>query len=648
MMRLFRVGPRAAVLFFPLTTASLALAAHAADDTVPLTNWTAPPYWTAPAEPRARSLESKRPESLGSAVLEFHAVFPCRIADTRGNGFTGAYGPPSLMAGTVRTFLVTSPNTSCGIPSTAAAVSFNFAAVLPSANGNLVAYPSGGSAPTVSSLNWTPSEIAISNAGVIPLGTGGGMSVLVNGPGGSTTDLVIDVNGYYEADPLVSSLNGLSGDVTLGHDADVTVGVAGQAITVGTDATSAATPSTLVRRDASGNFSAGTITGNVAGAASANVLKAGDTMTGNLVMNGGDIDLGASGKIVRGPDLYLHSPVAPNNTFLGSNAGNTTLTGIRNTGIGRFALSSPTTGVENTAVGVIAGGSITSGSDNTAVGVAAGSGIVTGVENTTVGDYAGSNINIGSWNVAVGGQAGMNIFGSVHNVVVGYGAMSIASGLVGSNNVAVGDSACKACGASNNTAVGDHALANNNNGANNIAIGKDAGSAITTGFNNIDIGNAGAVESATIRIGNTQNATFVAGILGATAPSGVPVLVGTGGQLGTTTSSARFKDDVRDMGAESDLLHALRPVVFRYKPEIDPAGLQEFGLIAEEVERVRPDLVVCGEDGQASAIRYQELVPMLVNEVQKDRRELERSQAEIRELKARLERIESAFAAAGR
>jgi hypothetical protein len=151
----------------------------------------------------------------------------------------------------------------------------------------------------------------------------------------------------------------------------------------------------------------------------------------------------------------------------------------------------------------------------------------------------------------------------------------------------------------------------------------------------LHIGNAGVLgDGNTIRIGDSQLSAFIAGISGATSASGVAVFVNGAGQLGTLTSSARFKDDIRDIGRTSDGLLKLRPVSFRYKPELDPTGLEQYGLVAEEVAEVYPDLVTCDDQGQPQTVRYHFLVPMLLNEVQKDRKEIE-------DLKTRLERLET-------
>ena len=132
-----------------------------------------------------------------------------------------------------------------------------------------------------------------------------------------------------------------------------------------------------------------------------------------------------------------------------------------------------------------------------------------------------------------------------------------------------------------------------------------------------------------IRIGDVQSKTFIAGILGATASGGVPVYVNSSGQLGTLTSSRRYKDDIQSMAAASDVLLSLRPVTFRYKPEIDPKGIPQFGLVAEEVDRVKPGLVVRDEQHGIYTVRYEAVNAMLLNEFLKQHHKVEEQSAEI-------------------
>ena len=166
-------------------------------------------------------------------------------------------------------------------------------------------------------------------------------------------------------------------------------------------------------------------------------------------------------------------------------------------------------------------------------------------------------------------------------------------------------------------------------GAHNIAIGENAGFNLTTGANNIDIGSIGvAGESNTIRIGTALNAgvgrsaTFIAGINGVTSSGGTAVFVNSSGQLGTTTSSRRFKTNIKPMDDASSVLLSLKPVTFRYKPEIDAKGIPQFGLIAEEVAEVCPDLVIRDEKGELQTVRYEQVNAMLLNEFLKEHRRI--------------------------
>jgi hypothetical protein len=161
---------------------------------------------------------------------------------------------------------------------------------------------------------------------------------------------------------------------------------------------------------------------------------------------------------------------------------------------------------------------------------------------------------------------------------------------------------------------------------------QEAGLNLTTGSNNIDIGNQGiAGESNTIRIGTvgTQNATFIAGIRGDTVASGVGVIVGANGQLGTVTSSERFKEAIKPMDKASEAILALKPVTFRYKHELDPEGIPQFGLVAEQVEKVKPDLVARDDQGKVNTVRYEAVNAMLLNEFLKEHRKVQKLEAAI-------------------
>src|SRR6516165_9927665 len=212
-----------------------------------------------------------------------------------------------------------------------------------------------------------------------------------------------------------------------------------------------------------------------------------------------------------------------------------------------------------------------------------------------------------------------------NNTVLGDNALiSNASGL---DNTAIGLlTLLNNTTGSFNTAIGARALSNNTTGSSNIAVGNSAGATLTTGNDNIDIGNIGvAGEFKTIRIGKQgrQTDTFIAGISGATVPTGVAVMVEANGHLGTITSSARFKEAIKPMNEASTAILALQPVSFRYKHDLDPAGSPQFGLVAEEVAKVNPDLVVRDDEGKPYTVRYDAVNAMLLNEFLKEHRKVE-------------------------
>jgi len=311
-----------------------------------------------------------------------------------------------------------------------------------------------------------------------------------------------------------------------------------------------------------------------------------------------------------------------------------------NTAEGNFALQNLTTGIGNTALGFSALSSNTTASENTAVGGAAL------FENTT-----------GFQNVAVGVTALFSNTTGFHNTANGIAALF--NNTTGNHNTANGDLTLLAnTTGSFNTVQGAHALTTNIIGDLNIALGVAAGENLT-GSNNIDISNGGVVaEANTIRIGNqvaftdregimhpAHSTTFVAGVSGTTV-SGSPVVVNSDGQLGVSPSSARFKDEIKPMDNASEAILALQPVTFRYKKDIDSAGTPQFGLVAEDVERVNPDLVVRDKKGKAYTVRYDAVNAMLLNEFLKEHRkvhELEanaaRQQKQIEALTAGLQKV---------
>ncbi len=307
------------------------------------------------------------------------------------------------------------------------------------------------------------------------------------------------------------------------------------------------------------------------------------------------------------------------NTASGFDALLSNTSGIYNTASGDIALQANTTGSFNTASGYEALWRNTTGNGNTASGFDALQNNTTGGENTASGQYALFTNTTGSGNTASG-------------------LFALDSNTTGTQNTANGGFALDFNGTgSNNTASGYEALARNQTGSNNIGVGYQAGFN-AAGSNNIEIGNSGrSPDNNVIRIGTqgTQNFTVIAGISGVNVTGGAPVVVNSKGQLGVVSSSRRYKQDIRSMGTVSDRLLALRPVTFRYK-KADENGQkpEQYGLIAEEVAKVMPELVVFNEKGQPETVAYQTLTPLLLNELQREHKQ-------ILELKARDTKVDA-------
>jgi hypothetical protein len=328
-----------------------------------------------------------------------------------------------------------------------------------------------------------------------------------------------------------------------------------------------------------------------------------------------------------------------NNTANGDNALGANTTGNNNTATGFAALFSNTTGSGNTATGEAALIGNSTGSNNTATGLAALNSNGTGGSNTATGFSALDHNTSGSNNTANGSLAlGFNTTGLSNTAT---GSFALEFNTTGGNNTANGDNALISNGTgsfntangvaalfsntsgTSNTAEGINALLHNTVGSNNIALGASAGSSLTTGSNNIDIAAVGlAAESNTIRIGKvgTQQATYIAGVSGKTVAGGVTVVVDTNGHLGTVVSSERFKDAIKPMDKASEAILSLQPVTFHYKHELDPEGIPQFGLVAEQVAKVDPDLVARDAAGKPYTVRYEAVNAMLLNEFLKEHR----------------------------
>ena len=347
-----------------------------------------------------------------------------------------------------------------------------------------------------------------------------------------------------------------------------------------------------------------------------------------------------------------------NNTAEGTDALFSLTSGSYNTANGAMALHSLTSGNYNTGIGAGALFSNTTGTSNTANGAAALASNTTGGGNTADGSGALAHNTSGNGNTANGtGALGFNTIGS-QNTANGDGALfkntnggfntangdaALYNNTTGARNTANGDAALQSnTTGGNNTAEGFQAIFHNTTGSSNIAVGSTAGTNLTTGSNNIDIGNKGvAAEANTIRIGTvgTQTKAFIAGIHGATASGGAAVFVNASGELGTLTSSARFKDEIKPMDKASEAVLALKPVTFRYKREFDPDAIPQFGLVAEQVQKVNPDLVVRDGQGKPYTVRYEAVNAMLLNEFLKEHRKVQQLEANALEQQKEIEAL---------
>jgi uncharacterized coiled-coil protein SlyX len=342
----------------------------------------------------------------------------------------------------------------------------------------------------------------------------------------------------------------------------------------------------------------------------------------------------------------LLANTADGNTVAGTFALLSNTTGNSNTASGAVALLSNTTGSGNTANGFSALQNNTIGGNNTATGVNALSNNTMGDQNTATGYAALASNTTGDDNTANGVSAlTRNTVGGL-NTAVGFFALELNTN--GNSNTAVGYTALESTSGSENTAVGNYALSLNTTGNSNTAVGVFAGVGLSTGDNNIDIGysvSGVADESNTIRIGNEDiTDTYISGISGTTVASGAAVLVDSSGHLGTVTSSKRFKEEIRPMNTTSEAIFSLKPVTFRYKKGIDRQGIPQFGLVAEDVEAVNPELVVRDKEGKPYSVRYEAVNAMLLNEFLKEHRKVEQQDATISGLESAVKKQEAANA----
>jgi hypothetical protein len=369
-------------------------------------------------------------------------------------------------------------------------------------------------------------------------------------------------------------------------------------------------------------------------------------LTGNNTVQGDDalisLTFGTDNTAIGYQTLGLNT-IGNSNTASGSDALAANSTGNDNTAMGFQALYHNTTGSYNTANGALALNLNTFGEFNTAIGFAALQSNTTGTWNTADGEGALESNTTGTSNTATGlGALEGNTIGDGNTAT---GLLALNRNISGNRNTANGvDALAINTTGSHNTAIGNKALGHNVSGHNNIAIGDLAAIHLTGGDNNIDVGNVGTRgdESGVIRIGTdgTHTSTFVAGIRGVTTgvADAIPVLIDSQGQLGTMSSSERFKTDIQPMDETSEALFALEPVTFHYKS--DNKNTPQFGLIAEQVAKVNPELVVRDKSGKIYTVRYESVNAMLLNEFLKEHKAFVEEQRKVQEQGATIARLE--------
>jgi trimeric autotransporter adhesin len=343
-----------------------------------------------------------------------------------------------------------------------------------------------------------------------------------------------------------------------------------------------------------------------------------------------------------GADALQSNTIAVGNSAFGAYALSVNDVGGANTAVGTYALAANASGNGNTAIGMYALQSNVMAVGNTATGVSALRSNTTGMDNTASGAQALHNNTTGYSLTAVGSWALTSNYTGISNTALGW--QSLYANTTGNNNTASGMSALYGNVNGNyNSAFGYQALKNSQSGLGNIGVGPFAGQNVVQGQLNIDIGSWGtADESNTIRIGLPQyhQHTYIAGIGNSPIAGGTPVVVNPAtGQLGYAGSSERYKTEITPIGSTSEKLSQLRPVSFHIKT--DPTGAIQYGLIAEEVDKVYPELVIRDNDGKIQGMRYDELAPMLLNEVQKEQATIAAQAAKIAALEQKVTEVDN-------
>jgi hypothetical protein len=399
-------------LLFVLSFAQVAASAMEAEtDVAPLKNWQAAPFW-APGHPDPTA-GTREPDRRAEAVLAipttpmpFVAIAPCRVADTRGNGFTGEFGPPSLPAGGLRDITIAG---SCGIPASAAAVSANVTVTGTLGPGFIMAYPTGGAVPTVSTLNYVAGQ-TVANAAILPLGTAGKASFVA---GVSGTDLIIDVNGYYASQGIVSSLNGASGILTISQGTNITVATTGSDILISAPGTGGTISGVTAGTGLTGGGTSGTVTVGI------NVPLGLSSTSASPIVSGTN---GGTGNGLQGNSADGAGVVGAHNSSTGNNpgVGGQTNSGVAGAaGVSGNANATSPTGYTN---GVLGYNSAMNGQGAGVWGGHAGDGV--GVSGNAMGTGNATGV-FGQHQAATGN--GWGVSGSTNSGAGGGGVMGTAN-----------------------------------------------------------------------------------------------------------------------------------------------------------------------------------------------------------------------------
>jgi hypothetical protein len=632
--------------------------ALAQDEELPVSNWGAPPYWTPqavqPSEGATRGGMlaqaqgmTAQTETLPSSPLPFVAIAPCRIVDTR-QPVSDGFHQPNFGDDDYRTFPFPSSPNCTGLPATAGAWSINIQFRPLSQLAYLTAYPTGTTTPLVSTMTAGPAAW-VQNAAIVPAGTGGAIDVYCQYAG----RVVIDINGYYGPQSVVTSLNTKTGDVTLAQGSNVTITPSGHTLTIAASAgPGGELPAGSANQTLRNNGSAW-----VASSALAND-GADIGITGNLLLPS-TTSAAAAGVVFLGSDPFLHNygPVSAGNTFVGQQAGNFTTTFGGNTGVGYESLSSNTTGADNSGIGYQSLAANTYGNDNTASGWGGLANNTSGSYNTANGSSALYHNTSGASNTAMGFLSLLNNTTAGQNTAVGvealrYQSYSNSNVQWSSYNTALGFEALRYNQPNSpdngvrNTAVGGNALAHNTTGFRNTAVGADAGSrsdtaaaygggtatfvhSVTGSFNTfVGYGTGTTVEP-------VANCTAVGVDAYCTADNQVRLgnawVTSIGGQVEwSALSDIRAKREVRALDFGLEFLMQLRPVAYVLR---NGNGKTDTGFVAQDIEALLGDgynvLDVGGDPERTLSLRGTELIAPLVKAVQEQ-------QAEIQTLKAAL------------